>query len=101
LNVICTEGLVDRMLGINFEQTSTIGVRILKMDRAVLPRETRSVETAIGTVRVKTVTLPDGRKRSYPEYEDVAALCRNTGKPFLEVFHAVFTETNGGDGLEG
>lgn len=101
LNVICTEALVDRMLGIIFEQTSTIGVRILKMDRAVLPRETRSVDTAMGTVRVKTVTLPDGRKRSYPEYEDIAALCRSTGKPFPEVFHAVFTETNGGDGLEG
>ena len=101
LNVICSEGLVDRMLCIIFEQTSTIGVRILKMDRAVLQRETCSVETAMGTVRVKTVTLPDGRKRSYPEYEDVAALCRSTGKPFPEVFHAVFTETNGGDGVEG
>lgn len=98
LNVICTEDRQEELLGIIFEQTTTIGVRILKMERAVLPREVHPVETSLGQVRVKTVTLPSGRKRSYPEYDDVAGLCRATGKPFPEVFHTVFSETNQPDG---
>ena len=98
LNVICTEDLKDGLLRIIFGQTSTIGVRILKMERAVLPREIRTVETSLGAVRVKTVTLPGGGRRSYPEYDDVAELCRISGKPFPEVFHSVFTESNPKDG---
>ena len=98
LNVICTEDRKDELLRIIFGQTSTIGVRILKMERAVLPREIRTVETSLGAVRVKTVTLPEGGRRSYPEYDDVAELCRATGKPFPEVFHAVYSESNAQDG---
>lgn len=94
LNVICTEDRIDTLLRIVFEQTSTIGVRIQRMERAVLPREIRRVATSLGEVRVKTVTLPGGETRSYPEYDDVAALCRATGKPFPDVYHTVFTETN-------
>lgn len=94
LNVICTEDRTDALLKIVFEQTSTIGVRIQRMERAVLPREIRRVTTSLGDVRVKTVTLPGGETRSYPEYDDVAALCRSTGKAFPDVYHTVFSETN-------
>lgn len=94
LNVICTEDRTDDLLKIIFKQTSTIGVRIQRMERAVLPRDIRRVRTSLGEVRVKTVTLPGGETRSYPEYDDVAALCRTTGKAFPEIYHTVFTETN-------
>lgn len=94
LNVICTEDKKDSLLRIVFEQTSTIGVRIQRMERAVLPREIRRVETSLGEVRVKTVTLPGGETRSYPEYDDVTALCRATGKAFPDVYQTVFNESN-------
>lgn len=98
LNVICTEDLKDVLLGIIFKQTTTIGVRIQHMERAVLPREIRKVSTSLGEIRVKTVTLPDGNRRSYPEYDDVAALCRISGNSFLEVFNILYTEVNTRDG---
>lgn len=94
LNVICTEDKKDALLRIIFEQTTTIGVRIQNMERAVLPREIRRVSTSLGEVRVKTVTLPGGETRSYPEYDDIAALCHATGKLFPDVYHTVYTETN-------
>ena len=98
LNVICTEDLKDALLSIIFKQTTTIGVRIQNMERAVLPREIRKVATSLGEVRVKTVTLPDGERRSYPEYDDVAELCRTSGRPFPEIFNKLYAETNPQDG---
>ena len=98
LNVICTEDLKDALLSIIFKQTTTIGVRIQNMERAVLPREIRKVATSLGVVRVKTVTLPDGERRSYPEYDDVAELCRTSGRPFPEVFNTLYAEINPQDG---
>ena len=98
LNVICTEDLKDALLSIIFKQTTTIGVRIQNMERAVLPREIRKVATSLGEIRVKTVTLPDGERRSYPEYDDVAELCRTSGRPFPEIFNKLYAETNPQDG---
>lgn len=98
LNVICTGERKDALLGIIFAQTTTIGVRIQQMERAVLPREIHKVTTSLGEIRVKTVTLPDGKHRSYPEYDDVAAVCRASGRPFPEVYNTLYCETNLPDG---
>ncbi len=94
LNVVCKEEKKDELLNIIFGQTTTIGVRIIRSERAVLPREIRRVATSFGEVRVKTVTLPGGEKRSYPEYDDLEQICRQSGKPFPEVFNAVFSHAN-------
>ena len=94
LNVICTGDRKDALLGIIFAQTTTIGVRIQQMERAVLPREIRQVATSLGEIRIKTVTLPDGKKRSYPEYDDVATVCRTSGLSFPDVYNTLYSETN-------
>ena len=94
LNVICSENLREDLQRIIFEQTSTIGIRVLRMERVVLNREIQQVTTSMGKTRVKVCTLPDGRLRRYPEYEDVSALSETTGKPFLEVFNILFAEAN-------
>lgn len=98
LNVICTGDRKDALLGIIFAQTTTIGVRIQQMERAVLPREIRQVATSLGEIRVKTVTLPDGKRRSYPEYDDVATVCRTSGLSFPDVYNTLYSETNLPDG---
>jgi uncharacterized protein (DUF111 family) len=50
-----------------------------------LPRREVQVEAADGTpVRVKVLDAPDG-PRMKPEYDDIAALARRTGRPAHEV----------------
>lgn len=85
LQVIAAPEDVERMEGIIFSETTTIGIRRQRMERTVLPREESQVQTAFGPVRTKTVTLPDGTRRAKPEYEDVAAIARRTGLPLGEV----------------
>lgn len=91
INVICTEEQIETMQSIIFEETTSIGIRILRMERSVLKREEKERETSLGRVRVKVCTLPSG-ERVYPEHESIAAICRETGLSWQEVYRRVIKE---------
>lgn len=94
LNVICLPEQVPAMETIIFEETTTIGIRRCLMDRTVLNREKRTVNTAYGEMDVK-VCSRDGLQRVYPEYESVAKISRDTGKPLKEIYDRMGQELNG------
>lgn len=80
LRVLADPADRDRLAGIVFAETSTIGLRFSTWQRLVLPREERVVETRYGPVRVKIAHAPDGTINISPEYEE----CRR-----LALVHAV------------
>ena len=68
-----------------FRHSTTAGVRRQTAERVTLARREVEVTTADGeAVRVKVLEGPDGPKVK-PEYEDVAAVARRTGRPAHEV----------------
>jgi len=76
---------VDAVADAFFRHSTTAGVRRQVAERVTLPRREVEVEAADGTrVRVKVLDAPDG-PRMKPEYDDVAALARRTGRPAHEV----------------
>lgn len=85
LTVICKEELVDRLENIIFHDTTTIGIRKVRMERTVLKREIETVSLPCGNIDVKKCVLPDGTIRKYPEYETVALLAKNTHKSIQEI----------------
>lgn len=89
LQVVAAPDDIERLEGIIFAETTTIGIRRWECERTVLARSESSVTTPWGTVRVKTVDLPDGSRRVSPEYEDSAALARAAGIPLQKVMDAV------------
>ena len=86
LRVLAAPADRDRLAGIVFAETSTIGLRYATWRRLILPREERAVETPYGTVRVKVATAPDGTLNVAPEFDDCRALARARGVP-LKVVH--------------
>ena len=90
LNVICRESDRSRMEGIIFEETSTVGIRRVVMDRTVMDRRIEEVDTPIGRVQVKVCTI-DGIEKRHPEYESLAAICRERGIPFRDAYDAVMS----------
>lgn len=75
----------DRVVDAFFRHSTTAGVRRQPAERVTLARREVQVEAADGTrVRVKILDAPDG-PRMKPEYDDVAALARRTGRPAHEV----------------
>ena len=68
-----------------FRHSTTGGFRRQRAERVTLARREVEVTTADGEViRVKVLEGPDG-PRVKPEYEDVAAVARRTGRPAHEV----------------
>ena len=89
LIVICKEADIPTMETILFRETTTIGVRRMKMERTVLERKQDTVRTKFGDVEVKVCTLPDGSVRVYPEYESIAKLTKEKGIPFQDVVNVL------------
>ena len=68
-----------------FRHSTTAGIRRYTAERETLARHEVEVSMPDGSaVRVKVLDGPDG-PRVKPEYEDVAALARRTGRPAHEV----------------
>lgn len=88
LQVICTEEKVEELEGLIFRETTSIGLRKYREKRRVLERRFEQVETSWGPVQYK-VCEHHGELYYYPEYEDVAAICRRTGKSFQEILRAL------------
>jgi uncharacterized protein (TIGR00299 family) protein len=70
VTVICPPDEREAIEELLFRETTTLGVRRQEWDRTVLERETATVETAYGPIRVKI-----GRRRgtvynAWPEFED-------------------------------
>lgn len=88
LNVICKEEDIPRLEDVIFRETTTIGIRRARMERTVCKRQEMEISTPLGTAKVK-VCERKGEKRFYPEYESVAALCREKQIPYLEAYQQV------------
>ena len=91
LNVICDKENISALERIIFDETTTIGIRRVEMERTVLSREKRVAATSLGKLEVKACG-----GRTYPEYDCLAAVCKENGIPYLEAYNRVFAELNHG-----
>ena len=92
VHVICDPVDVLRMEEILFRETTTIGVRRCIMERTVMDRELRQVETAFGTASVKVCSYGSVRK-IYPEYDSVRELCKKNNVDFCKVYQSILGAT--------
>ena len=97
LTVLCGEEDVSALEKIIFVETTSIGIRRVKMERHVLRRINRSVETTLGTVSIKECDVPSDsgnfiKRQGYPEYESVARICKATGHSYSYVYAQVVSE---------
>ena len=91
LHVLTTAEKREELEQLVFSCTTTIGVRRYPVERTILPREVKEIQTRYGAAKVK-ICKRGGVDTCYPEYESVRAICRETGKRFMEVFHGVMED---------
>jgi pyridinium-3,5-bisthiocarboxylic acid mononucleotide nickel chelatase len=85
LTVIGSPRHRDRLTATIFRETTTIGVRYREMARECLDREIVTVETAVGSVRVKVARRGGEILNVSPEFEDCVRLATEHGRPVKEI----------------
>jgi pyridinium-3,5-bisthiocarboxylic acid mononucleotide nickel chelatase len=91
LSVLTDKTKSEMMLDTIFRETTSIGVRILEVNRKKLTREIREVDTIYGRVRVKISRRGGEILTVSPEYED----CRRLAEEKLVPLKAVIDEAKG------
>lgn len=89
LSVICHPQDLEACQAVLFRETTTLGVRRLTQQRAILPREIQQVQTKYGQISVKVAwsdRSPDKTIMNvHPEYQDCAKLAKDNNCSWLEV----------------
>jgi pyridinium-3,5-bisthiocarboxylic acid mononucleotide nickel chelatase len=81
------EGLLARL----FSDSTTLGVRVMEVERVVARRWQETIDTPYGPLTVKVAEY-GGRRRLLPEYEACRKLAEEHGLPLLEVYRLVPSE---------
>ena len=85
VEVLAHEATAEDLEALLFEHTTTLGVRRVAVERHSLPRAGDVVDVLGHEVRIKVATLPNGRQRRKPEYDDLWAIARVTGRSLSDV----------------
>lgn len=93
ISAVChPENLAD-CEAVLFRETTTLGIRRLTQQRAILQREIQQVATEYGVVRVKVAWMGTSAQKAIanvqPEYEDCAQLAKQHNLSWLEVHRLV------------
>jgi pyridinium-3,5-bisthiocarboxylic acid mononucleotide nickel chelatase len=85
LTVIASPDARQRLTATIFRETTTIGVRYREMLRECLERETVTVDTPLGTVRIKIARRNGEMLNASPEFDDCARIARERDVPVKDV----------------
>ena len=88
---------LQNLTTILLSETTTLGVRVQELERAVVPRRVQTVRLPHGSVRVKISELGKDQVKIMPEYRDCAALAERTKQPIqtiIDLARQAFTRTN-------
>ena len=88
LSVLCGEEKLGELEAMVLTETTTIGVRKYPVNRTVMERSFKTVNTPYGPAQVKVCSFK-GKTFFYPEYEDVRRLCLEHGLDFKSVYDEI------------
>jgi pyridinium-3,5-bisthiocarboxylic acid mononucleotide nickel chelatase len=85
LSVLVTDDLVDVARGLLFAETTTLGIRGTRVQRAVCDRSFETVDVAGQQIVVKVATWRGRRVNAQPEFDSVVSAARALGRPVVDV----------------
>jgi pyridinium-3,5-bisthiocarboxylic acid mononucleotide nickel chelatase len=88
LTVLTPPHLLNSIRDLVFRETSTLGLRLHRLEKVMKPREIGQVETKWGVIRIKYCPERAGEPifQYAPEYEDCCQIARLSGLPLKEVY---------------
>jgi uncharacterized protein (TIGR00299 family) protein len=94
LSALAERSKIEPLLDIIFRETTTLGVRILPVERKKLPRSSTQVQTSFGLVSAKKISI-DGKELLRVEYEECKRIAIEKKLPLVEVYRKLEKELGG------
>ncbi|MGC8803086.1 MAG: nickel pincer cofactor biosynthesis protein LarC [Bacteroidales bacterium] len=91
ISVLCNKDIFEDVKRILLNETTTLGVRALGVDKWMLNREILTLETSLGKVRVKKSFGPNVVKFK-AEYDDCMEIAKKMNRPLPEVMRIIQQE---------
>jgi uncharacterized protein (TIGR00299 family) protein len=98
VTVLCEASRREALEEILFRETTTLGIRRQEWERTVLERETATVETAYGPIRVKIGRRAGAVYNAWPEFDDCQRAAGEKGVAVKEVLAAALSAWRAGAG---
>jgi hypothetical protein len=91
LSTIVERGKLESILGVIFRETTTLGVRIVPVERRKLSRSFREIQTSLGVTKAKVV-VSEGNERLVPEFEECKRIAKEKNLPLKDVYRILEKE---------
>jgi pyridinium-3,5-bisthiocarboxylic acid mononucleotide nickel chelatase len=89
ISVLCKNSLVSSVENILLTETSTLGIRKCQVQKTMLKRDWKTVDTKWGKVRIKIGLLNNNIIKSKPEYEDCLEISHENNIPISDVYKEI------------
>lgn len=89
LSVLCSQVKKAEIEEVIYRNTSTLGIREIKVNRSELERTTVTVSTQWGDVRIKQGWYNDELITNSPEFEDCKKIAEASGKTIKDIYGLV------------
>ncbi len=88
LTVIAPPAAKEGLLARIFTDSTTLGVRIMEVERVTARRWSETMDTPCGPLQVKVMEY-GGRRRVLPEYEACRRMAEEQGVPLIEIYRLI------------
>jgi len=92
LSVLCSIEKAAEIEKIIYEQTSTLGIRRIEVERSCLKRENKEFASSLGDISLKAAYYKGELLKISPEYEDCARIAEKSGRSIRRVFEIIKSE---------
>lgn len=85
VSILCKKSVREKLIDLIYKETTTLGVRVMEVERNCLPREIIRIKTEFGNIDVK-VAKKDGKiLNAKPEYEQIRAIAVKSKYSMVEI----------------
>ena len=85
VSILCNEEKREVLSKLLYTETTTLGIRVQKIERNCLPREIVKVETEFGEIAVKVARYDGKIVNAKPEYEQIREIALQSKKTLREI----------------
>ncbi|WP_055669348.1 nickel pincer cofactor biosynthesis protein LarC [Desnuesiella massiliensis] len=92
VTLICNEANCNELEEVLFKNTTTLGIRKIKIERKKLERHSKVLNTEYGEIRIKVGTYNGEEIKIKPEYEDCKNICETYGITYMNLYEKIILQ---------